>query len=79
MFSGRTVFNSFLTVSVNTKSLLAMKREYWHKQLATGSLNSKSVGQAISSTIEKMVKTAEKEGGQLYEGGQRGHVRFKTL
>lgn len=66
--SGRPALNSSLTVSVNTNSVLATKREYWHKQLATGShwgKDSKYVGQTIRSTGEKMlIKTAEREGGQ---------------
>lgn len=59
--SGGTVLNSLLTVSVSANSLLAMQREYLHKQLARGSLTPNCVGQTTRSKRE--IKTADREGG----------------
>lgn len=79
LYWARTALNSLLTVSVNTNSLLAVRREYWHKQLDTGSLTSKSVGQTIGSTVEKIRGINNREGRRLEdEGGRRRHVRSKT-
>lgn len=56
-----------------------MKSEYWHKQLATGSLNSKSGGQSIGSIMEKMGgKKGRKEKRMEMRGKTEGHVRSKT-